>query len=205
MTYFRFGLDSGLEESRARKFFVPPGHDVLVDWFSRAGSGDKNAASWICNGRWRVSFPPSFQVFRQAMRNLGYVDGKNFVIDYRHAERKDGNIPSLVAEVVRDNIDVLVSPTFKVVRSAKQATSTILIVMIITEDPEKTGLVDSLARPSVNCKWQSLATACDSSENKRFELLKDDSSVRPRQSGFSGKRSSRITDLAMIRQRPMCG
>ena len=96
------------------------------------------------------SFSPSFEAFRQAMRNLGYVDGNNFVIDYRHAERKDGNIPSLVAEVVRDNIDVLVSPTFRVVRSAKQATSTIPIVMMITEDPVKTGLVDSLARPGGN-------------------------------------------------------
>jgi ABC-type uncharacterized transport system substrate-binding protein len=93
---------------------------------------------------------PSAEAFRQGLRDLGYIEGKNIRVEYRYAEGKLDRIPSLVAELVQLNVDVLVSPAGPAIRAAKQATKTIPIVMVITGDPVATGLIDSLARPGGN-------------------------------------------------------
>ena len=83
---------------------------------------------------------PRMQAFRQAMRELGYIEGKNILIEYRYMKGNQNLIPSLVAELVQLNVDVLVSGVYPTIRAAKQATHTIPIVMVITQDPVKTGL-----------------------------------------------------------------
>jgi putative tryptophan/tyrosine transport system substrate-binding protein len=97
-------------------------------------------------GRGDPSTPdPLIDAFRQGLRDLGYIEGKNIVVEYRYAEGKLDRIPSLVAELVQLKVDVLVTPAFPAIRAAKQATKTIPIVMLINVDPVATGIVDSLA------------------------------------------------------------
>ena len=93
---------------------------------------------------------PNVEAFRRGLRDLGYVEGENIVIEFRYAEGKADRIPSLVAELVQLKVDVLVSGDDPTIRVAKQATKTIPIVMLINQDPVATGLVDSLARPGGN-------------------------------------------------------
>ena len=112
---------------------------------------------------------PYVEALRQGLRDLGYIDGKNIVIEYRGAEGKLDRIPSLVADLVQLNVDVLVVPIPGAIRAAKQATKTIPIVMVAGVDPVATGLVDSLARPGGNIT--GLATLAQDLSGKRLELL----------------------------------
>ena len=93
---------------------------------------------------------PMRSAFRQGLRDLGYIEGKNILVEYRYAEGKADRIPGLVAELVQLKVDVLVFPNTTAIRAAKQATKTIPIVMVTTTDPVARGLVDSLARPGRN-------------------------------------------------------
>jgi ABC-type uncharacterized transport system substrate-binding protein len=92
---------------------------------------------------------------RLALRELGYVEGQNIAIEYRYAEGKLDRLPELAAELVRLKVDIIVAAgTDRVVRAAKNATTTIPIVMGGTGiDPVEAGLVESLARPgeSIRC------------------------------------------------------
>jgi putative tryptophan/tyrosine transport system substrate-binding protein len=114
---------------------------------------------------------PYVEALRQGLRDLGYVEGKNFVIEYRGAEGKPGRMPSLVTELVELKVDVLVITTTEASRTAKQATKTIPIVMVSAVDPVATGLVDSVARPGGNIT--GLATLSQELIGKRLELLKE--------------------------------
>ena len=111
----------------------------------------------------------NFNIFRQGLRDLGYVDGKNILIEYRNAEGKLDLIPSLVDELVQLKIDVLVSTNPTAVRAAKRATKTIPIVMVSSVDPVATGIVDSLARPGGNITGLSILAR--DLNGKRLELL----------------------------------
>ena len=84
--------------------------------------------------------------FQEGLRNLGYKEGKNILIQYRYAEGKVDRIPSIVAELIKLQLDVLVSTNAAAISAAKQATKTIPIVMVTTIDPVAGGLIDSLAR-----------------------------------------------------------
>ena len=112
---------------------------------------------------------PYVEAFRQGLRDLGHIDGKNIVIEYRGAEGKLDRIPSLVAELVQLKVDVLVLPIPSAIHAAKQATRTIPIVMVTGSDPVATGLIDSLARPGGNIT--GLATLTGDLSGKRLELL----------------------------------
>ena len=112
---------------------------------------------------------PNVEAFRRGLRDLGYVEGENIVIEFRYAEGKADRIPSLVAELVQLKVDVLVSGDDPTIRVAKQATKTIPIVMLINQDPVATGLVDSLARPGGNITGISRLTR--ELSGKRLELL----------------------------------
>jgi putative ABC transport system substrate-binding protein len=114
---------------------------------------------------------PNVEAFRRGLRELGYVDGENIMIEFRYAEGKPDRIPSLVAELVQLKVDVLVSGDDPTIRVAKQATKTIPIVMVINQDPVATGLVDSLARPGGNITGISRLTR--ELGGKRLELLKE--------------------------------
>jgi putative tryptophan/tyrosine transport system substrate-binding protein len=114
---------------------------------------------------------PNTEAFRQGLRHLGYVEGKNIVIEYRGAEGKADPIPELVAGLVQLKVDVLVSGTLTAIRAAKQATNSIPIVMVTTVDPVAAGLVDSLAHPGGNITGLTRLTR--ELSGKRLELLKE--------------------------------
>ena len=115
---------------------------------------------------------PAADAFQQGLRELGYVQGKNILVEYRYARgTSEDRIQDLVAEIVQLKVDVLVSPATSVIRAAKQATKMIPIVMVITADPVETGLVASLARPGGNVTGVTRLT--DELSGKRLELLKE--------------------------------
>ena len=103
------------------------------------------------------------------MRELGYVEGKNILFEYRDNEGNRDRVPGIVAELVRLKVDILFSTQAIVIREAKQATKTIPIVMATTVDPVALGLVDSLARPGGNIT--GLTSSTRDLSGKRLELL----------------------------------
>jgi len=111
------------------------------------------------------------EAFRQGLRELGYVEGKNIVIEYRSAEGKLDRLPALAAELVRLKVDIIVTGGPIPTRVAKGATSTIPIVMTQDVDPVGTGLVASLARPGGNIT--GLSTLAPELSGKQLELLKE--------------------------------
>jgi len=115
--------------------------------------------------------PARVEAFRQGLRELGYVEGKNIVIEFRHAEGKLDRLPSLAAELVRLKVDIIVSGGPATTRPAKEATSTIPIVMAQDNDPVATGIVASLARPGGNIT--GLSTLAPEISGKQLELLKE--------------------------------
>jgi putative tryptophan/tyrosine transport system substrate-binding protein len=112
---------------------------------------------------------PNVEALRQGLRDLGCIEGKNIVIEYRGAEGKLDRVPTLVAELVQLSVDVLVVGNLPAIRAAKQATKMIPIVMVTTVDPVATGLVDSLARPGGNIT--GLGTLRRDLSGKQLELL----------------------------------
>jgi len=109
--------------------------------------------------------------FRQSLRELGYVEGKNIVIEARNAEGKSDRFPALVAELVRLKVDVIVTSGANTTRAAKEATTTIPIVFAQDGDPVTNGFVASLARPGGNLI--GLSTLSPELNGKRLELLKE--------------------------------
>jgi len=114
---------------------------------------------------------PGVEAFRQGLRDLGYVEGKNILIEYRSLEGNVDRIQSLMAELVQLKVDVLVVVTLSSIRAAKQATKTIPIVIVTNDDPVATRLVDSLARPGGNITGLTRLTR--ELSGKRLELLKE--------------------------------
>ena len=94
--------------------------------------------------------PARIETFRQGLRELGYVEGKNIVIEWRYAEGKLDRLPALAAELVRLKVDIIVTAGAPATRAAKEATATIPIVMMQDGDPVGSGFVASLARPGGN-------------------------------------------------------
>ena len=111
------------------------------------------------------------EAFRQGLRDLGYVEGRNIVIEYRYADEKYERLPTLAAELVRLKVDVIVSHGTPGPLAAKQATSTIPIVMTSAGNPVGSGLVSSLARPGGNITGLSLMVP--ELGGKRLQLLKE--------------------------------
>jgi len=111
------------------------------------------------------------EAFRQGLRELGYVEGKNIFIEWRFAEGKSDRLPSLAAELVRLKVDIIVAEAPTSTRSAKQATVTIPIVMVFDDDPVGSGFVASLALPGGNIT--GLSTLSPEISGKQLELLKE--------------------------------
>jgi len=117
------------------------------------------------------TIPTRIDAFRQGLRELGYVEDKNIVIEWRFAEGKLDRLSALVAELVRLKVDVILSAGAAVTRPAKEATRTIPIVMAQDTDPVGNGFVASLARPGGNITGLSSYSA--ELNGKRVELLKE--------------------------------
>ncbi len=111
------------------------------------------------------------EAFRQGLRDLGYVEGKNIVIEYRWAEGKYDRLPTLAAELVRLNVEVIVTHGTPGTLAAKQATKTIPIVMAVSGDAVATGIVPSVARPGGNVTGSTYFFP--EINAKRLELLKE--------------------------------
>ncbi len=109
--------------------------------------------------------------FRQGLRELGYVEGKNIIIEWRSADGKPDLLPGLAAELVRLKVDIIVTGGPTVTRAVKEATSTIPIVMAQDTDPVGSGFVASLARPGGNIT--GLATLAPEISGKQLGLLKE--------------------------------
>ena len=114
---------------------------------------------------------PRIDAFRQGLRELGYVEGKNIVIERRHADGKSDRLPALAVELVNLKVDVIVTSGPTATRPAKEATSSIPIVMTFDDDPVGSGFVASLARPGGNIT--GLSTLSPEISGKQLELLKE--------------------------------
>jgi putative ABC transport system substrate-binding protein len=115
-------------------------------------------------------FSARVETFRQRLRERGYVEGKNILIEYRYAEGKRERLPDLAAELVRLKVDVIVT-TPEAVLAAKKASPTIPIVFVGANDPVGSGYVSSLARPGGNIT--GLSVMSPDLNGKRLELLKE--------------------------------
>ena len=111
------------------------------------------------------------EAFLQGLRDLGYVEGQNIIIEYRWADGNFERLPDLAAELVRLKVDVIVAVVTQASLAAKNATGTIPIVMVAVGNPVDTGLIASLARPGANITGTS--TMSDEVVGKQLELLKE--------------------------------
>jgi putative tryptophan/tyrosine transport system substrate-binding protein len=111
------------------------------------------------------------EAFRQGLRELGYIEGKNLIIEWQSAEGHFDRLPELTGELIRHKVDVIVSAGPAATRALKDATALIPIVIANEADPVGTGFVASLARPGGNIT--GLATLAPELSGKRLELLKE--------------------------------
>lgn len=116
-------------------------------------------------------WPHALEAFRQGLRDLGWVEGQNIVIEYRWTEGRFDRLPRLVEELVRLKVDVIVAPTSIYTGAAKRATSTIPIVFASHADPVGSGHVTSLAHPGTNAT--GLTIVMSETMAKSLELLKE--------------------------------
>src|SRR5262245_14479741 len=117
------------------------------------------------------SLSPRLDAFRQGLREFGYVEGRNFGIEYRSAEGNIDRLPELAAELVRLKVDCIVTAGAAPTRAAKQAIGAIPIITANTADPVNDGLIASLARPGGNIT--GLTNTASDLAGKRLELLKE--------------------------------
>src|SRR5262249_24817540 len=94
--------------------------------------------------------PPLIEAWQQGFRDLGYVEGRNIVVDYRYSKGQDDLLPALASELVRSHVDVIVTAGTPAALAVKQASKTIPIVATIVADPVRMGFVASLARSGNN-------------------------------------------------------
>ena len=111
------------------------------------------------------------EAFRQGLRELGYIEGKNITVEYRYADQHYDRLPALAAELLGLKVGLIVSGGSSVTRPLKKATSTIPIVMTNDADPVGDGMVASLARPAGNIT--GLSTLAPQLSGKRLELLRE--------------------------------
>ena len=119
----------------------------------------------------RTGYQHHTDAFLQGLRELGYVEGQNIVVEYRWADGNFERLPELAAELVRLNVDVIVAAVTQASLAAKNATGTIPIVMVAVANPVDSGLIASLARPGANITGTSSMT--DEVVGKQLELLKE--------------------------------
>jgi ABC-type uncharacterized transport system substrate-binding protein len=129
---------------------------------------------------WRIGFlgnsSPGLEAnlvgpFREGLRELGYVEGQNLLIEYRWAEGKYERLAALVTELLARNVEVIVTAGTPASHAVKKATTSVPLVMVAVGDPVASGLVPSLTRPAGNIT--GLTSRGDELDGKRLELLKD--------------------------------
>ena len=109
--------------------------------------------------------------FREGLRDLGYVEGQNVLIEYRWAEGKYERFPALIAELIAQKVDVIVTAGTPATLAVKKATASVPLVMVAVGDPVGTGIIASLGRPGGNIT--GLTSIAAEMEGKRLELLRE--------------------------------
>jgi putative ABC transport system substrate-binding protein len=128
----------------------------------------------------RAPAPRNLEAFREGLRELGYVEGKTIIIEYRYADGRPERLTALAEELIHLKVDIIVADTSAAGRAAKKATSTVPIVIASGSDPTQSGLVASFARPGGNVT--GLTNYSGELLGKRLELLKE---VVPKVSRFA--------------------
>jgi putative ABC transport system substrate-binding protein len=136
--------------------------------FAQQPSGKPRRIGFLGSGSASAVSKP-LQALREGLRELGYVEGRNLAIEYRWGEGKFERLPGLAAELVRLKVELIAAWGTPAALAAKQATSTLPIVMLVAGDPEETGLVASLARPGGNVT--GMANLGGAVVAKQLELL----------------------------------
>jgi putative tryptophan/tyrosine transport system substrate-binding protein len=152
---------------------------IIVFWlvalalapFRQAEAQQPTRMHRVCFLSSRAGIEVRDEAFRQGLRELGYIEGKNIVVEWRFAEGKLDRLPALAAELVRLKADIIITGGPPATRAAKEATSTIPIVMTFDPDPVGSGFVASLARPGGNIT--GLSTLAPELSGKQLELLKE--------------------------------
>jgi putative tryptophan/tyrosine transport system substrate-binding protein len=160
-----------------RRDFIRVITGTVVAWpfAARAQQRGKVARIGFLGATSLSGFRRQVEGFRLGLRDLGYIESANIVIEYRWAEGKYERLPELAADLVRSDVDVIVTHGAPGSLAAKRATATVPIVMAVTGDPVAMGLVASVARPGGNITGQSIFSP--ELGAKRIELLKE---VMPR-------------------------
>jgi putative ABC transport system substrate-binding protein len=121
---------------------------------------------------WRGDTVEVAEAFRQGLRGLGYVEGRNITIEYRFAEGRLDRFPELASELVRLNVDVILAPGTAAAQAARKATAMIPIVLVTAGNPVGDALIKSFARPGGNVTGLSMSVEQEIGE-KYLELLKE--------------------------------
>ena len=157
-----------------RRYFTGLLCGVAAAWPLAAGAQQPAKVwrvGWIWNGP-SAGNPTEVAGFRQGLKELGYIEGRNILVDYRFGEGRDDRVAAYVAELVQLRPDVLVVFGEPVVRAVEKLTTTIPTVLL-AGDPVGAGLVASLARPGGNITGVSMMQGIEGLTGKRVELLKD--------------------------------
>ena len=157
---------------RRREFILLTGSAALCSFSAHAQQAGKVPRIGYLGVTSASDRPPLLDTFRQGLRERGWIEGQNIGIDYRFAEGRLDRLPELAAELVRLKVDVIVSLGTQGVTAARDATTTIPIVMIGVRDPVGTGLIASLARPGGNITGVSGSAGLEIVA-KQLELLKE--------------------------------
>ena len=157
-----------MSQVRRRRFLITAGALLAAPLAAEAQQAAKIARIGYLAFNLAAS-PHGPEAFRQGLRDLGYVEGRNLVIEYRDAEGKFERLPALAAELVALKVDVILAPSTVAALAAKQATRTLPIVFAAAGDPVSSGLVSSLARPGGNVT--GLSSLAPELVGKGLELL----------------------------------
>ena len=157
--------------NKRRKLVIALGAGALVAPFSFAQSQGKVWRVGFLSSESASGYQSRVDALRTGVRDFGYVEGKNLLMEFRWAEGENDRLPALASELVRLNVDVLVTHASLPTRAAKQATTTIPIVMATVSNPVGLGFVASLARPGGNITGSTFFPTEIAA--KRIELLKE--------------------------------
>jgi hypothetical protein len=160
-------LEGGMKR---RAFVILAGGAMAWPLAARAQTGSPRRIGFLL-----VGFSPdskAAQSFRQGLREAGYVEGRNVIIEWRTAQGDYGRVPALIEDLIQKKVEVIVHDSTVGTAAAKRATSTIPNVMALVLDPVGSGLVKSLANPGGNVTGLSMMTTVDLN-SKRLQLLRE--------------------------------
>jgi len=159
------------EEMRRREFVIFLGGGMMFPLTARAQQSANKVSVGFLSVNAHSAMKARTEAFQRGLRELGYFEGQNIFVEYKFAEGNLDRLRALAAELARSNVAVIVTEGTTATRSAKEATSTIPIVMAQDPDPVATGFVASLARPGGNIT--GLSNQRTDLGGKRLEILKD--------------------------------